>query len=712
MQNISVVVAALAVCVGALSGNFTYIPRDVLLRFQTEQEKSIYVLEESKQADKLCSVYFRYDATNKRVPSPVSLLRFVYDETEAKERYPQTRDIAEEVARFIADHAEVDTERRLFFVSFADEASPVQAVPKGIAEVSVVRSEESNIDYLYKKEKEHGSIFDRFLAVEECKREDKKKTPRIKNLPAKRKEAALLLSFLAAKGFQLELKAPLSMHWEEGNNLGLKFPYGVSLFVSEESSWCLDLFDLTETMIKKLAVSSFDIAKMKLKNTHIEELFLVDEAAVEFFYDSMERSEFYVEKVSFGNRLNPKSEKFLKLIKLVHEGETTAPRKIKTLVFGKGSFFGFLQKTRRITKRKIHVEELAVTQGGKDIGPETETRIVVSKKIGITGNARVLLFIELGPELSHFNIDEVQTQCLSPEIPISRINIQLTKNKIIVRENLYGVRFLKKNITATEMYFFPKNKTDAFNSTEITLVSGEMEGICFRRKGFSVLLGITNEKINVGNMAVIDIASFSDQEKEEAKKKEFAIREKLYMKNTGIFFLECLGNTVFIPVIKIEVDCWKEHWGRFEETTDIHIETNILVRNISPEIEGAVEIKQVIGEMVAQKKVVVDNKLGYPKLAFEEYSKHGEQSEAEEQPSTEYQILEEFKEYCKYEEQRESEKSSEQPSIGSQASDEMLKEFHNLLQKSSDMDKHEGRDHSHDEKVLGIVMNVFSEDRS
>ncbi|OIR56243.1 MAG: uncharacterized protein A8A55_3011 [Amphiamblys sp. WSBS2006] len=402
----------------------------------------------------MCSVYFRCDARDNCAPSPVSLLRFVYDETEARKRYPNAEDIAEEVAGFIADHVTVDTERKLFFVSFASAVSSVQAVPKGIAEVSVVGPEESNIDYLYKKEKEHGSIFGRFLVVEECKREDKKKPPRIKNIPAKRKEAALLLSFLAAKGFQLELKAPLSMYWEEGNNLGLKLPYGVSLFVSEESSCCLKTFDLTETRIKKLAVSSFDIAKMKLKNTHIEELFLVDEAAMEFFYDSIENTEFYVEKISLGNKLNPKSEKFLKLIERVHGGETTTPRKIKALFLNKNSFFGFLEETKRIPQRKIHVEELAVTQTGKDIGPETETRIVVSKKIGIRGNPRVLLFIELGPELSHFNIDEVQRRCLSPEIPISRINIQLTESKIIVRENLYVLQFLKKNITATEVGFF------------------------------------------------------------------------------------------------------------------------------------------------------------------------------------------------------------------------------------------------------------------
>ncbi|OIR56604.1 MAG: uncharacterized protein A8A55_2649 [Amphiamblys sp. WSBS2006] len=206
------------------------------------------------------------------------------------------------------------------------------------------------------------------------------------------------------------------MHGEEGNRLGLKLPYGASLFVREENSCYLELFDLIETRIKRLAVSSFDITQMNLKNTHVEELVLVDEEALEFFYNSTENSEFYVEKVSFGNKLNPKSETFLRLIERVHEGETAAPRKIKNLVLGRNSFFGFLEKTRRISQRKIHVEEVVVTQNGKGTGPETSTRIVVSKKISITGNARVLLFIELGPELNHLDIDELQRQCRSPRI--------------------------------------------------------------------------------------------------------------------------------------------------------------------------------------------------------------------------------------------------------------------------------------------------------
>ncbi|OIR55680.1 MAG: uncharacterized protein A8A55_3574, partial [Amphiamblys sp. WSBS2006] len=149
-------------------------------------------------------------------------------------------------------------------------------------------------------------------------------------------------------------------------------------------------------------------------------------------------------------------------------------------------------------------------------------------------------------------------------------------------------------------------------STKITLAVGEMESICFKNKGLSVLSSITNEKIKVRNMAVMDIMSFFEQEKEEANKKEFVIRERLHMRNTGIFFLECLRNTVFIPVVEIEVDRCTNNWGGFGKTAGVHIKTNALVGSISP------GIKQTIGEMITQKETVVDNKFGYQKLVFEE----------------------------------------------------------------------------------------------
>ncbi|OIR56178.1 MAG: uncharacterized protein A8A55_3076 [Amphiamblys sp. WSBS2006] len=88
--------------------------------------------------------------------------------------------------------------------------------------------------------------------------------------------------------------------------------------------------------------------------------------------------------------------------------------------------------------------------------------------------------------------------------------------------------------------------------------------------------------------------------------------------------MECLGNTVFVPVIEIEANCWKEHWGGFDETFGIYIKTNALVENISP------KTKQMIGEMIAQKETVVKTKNGYQKLVFEEDLKHGEQGESEE----------------------------------------------------------------------------------
>ncbi|OIR56468.1 MAG: uncharacterized protein A8A55_2784 [Amphiamblys sp. WSBS2006] len=274
---------------------------------------------------------------------------------------------------------------------------------------------------------------------------------------------------------------------------------------------------------------------MNLKNTHIEELVLVDEAALEVFYDSIENTEFYVENLSFGSRLNTQNEKFLKLIKRVHEGETAAPKKIKTLALNRNSFFDFLEEARSIPKRKIHVEDLVVTQTGKDTGPETNTKIVVSKKIGIVGNICVLLFIELGPELSHLNIDEIQRQCRSPWIDIPRISIRLTENKIIMKENPYGVQFLKKNIAAAEVSFFAKNKANISNGTRMTLAVGKMESIVFGGKGFSVLSSITNEKIDARHMAVMDIVSFFDQKRRSKEERIRDKREAVHEKHGNLF---------------------------------------------------------------------------------------------------------------------------------------------------------------------------------
>ncbi|OIR55967.1 MAG: uncharacterized protein A8A55_3286, partial [Amphiamblys sp. WSBS2006] len=204
-----------------------------------------------------------------------------------------------------------------------------------------------------------------------------------------------------------------------------------------------------------MIVSSFDIAKMNLKNTTIEELFLTDEAAIEFLYSSAGRSEPCVEKFSFGGKSTPNSESFLNLFERVQGGESVAVRKIKRVIFGKSSFFDFLEEANRTGQKEIHLEELIVAQNGRESGPETgtstSTKIVVSKSINIRGNPCVLRFIELGPEISHIDIASIQRQCRSPGIDIQRINIVLEENKIIIRGNQYGLRFLKKNITATDV---------------------------------------------------------------------------------------------------------------------------------------------------------------------------------------------------------------------------------------------------------------------
>ncbi|OIR56537.1 MAG: uncharacterized protein A8A55_2719 [Amphiamblys sp. WSBS2006] len=202
MQIFSVLLAAISVCVYTLDSDFAYVSENVLLKFPEEQEREIYVLREETSPNRLCSVLFMPVSRDKTAPSSVSLLRFLYDEAEARTRCQEAGDIAREVSSFLAEHAAVDartgtvwvvsqntqavfqlTEQKMFFVSFQNGELSVQAVPEGIAEVSVPRIKESGIDYLYKKEKEHGNIFDNFLIAEECKRE-KKKNPQ---LPGKKK---------------------------------------------------------------------------------------------------------------------------------------------------------------------------------------------------------------------------------------------------------------------------------------------------------------------------------------------------------------------------------------------------------------------------------------------------------------------------------------------------------------------------------------------
>ncbi|OIR55622.1 MAG: uncharacterized protein A8A55_3632, partial [Amphiamblys sp. WSBS2006] len=126
--------------------------------------------------------------------------------------------------------------------------------------------------------------------------------------------------------------------------------------------------------------------------------------------------------------------------------------------------------------------------------------------------------------------------------------------------------------TAADVSFFAEKGKQALGSTKITLVSGEMERIVFGEKGLSVLPIITNEKIDVRHMEVMDITFFFDREKKEIKKKVFVIRERLHMRNTGIFFMELLGKTVFIPVIEIEVDRFTKNWGGLGKTVGYYMQ--------------------------------------------------------------------------------------------------------------------------------------------
>ncbi|OIR55589.1 MAG: uncharacterized protein A8A55_3665, partial [Amphiamblys sp. WSBS2006] len=106
MQIFFVLVAALSLRASTFDrSDFAYVPENILPRFQTEKERDVYILSEEISPNRLSSVLFTPFTRDKTVPSPVSPLRFAYDETEAKKHCQEARDIAGEVARFLAEHA-------------------------------------------------------------------------------------------------------------------------------------------------------------------------------------------------------------------------------------------------------------------------------------------------------------------------------------------------------------------------------------------------------------------------------------------------------------------------------------------------------------------------------------------------------------------------------------------------------------------------------
>ncbi|OIR56125.1 MAG: uncharacterized protein A8A55_3129, partial [Amphiamblys sp. WSBS2006] len=444
------------------------------------------------------------------------------------------------------------------------------AVPKDIAELSILKQDEKSFEYRfrrenivdyyrYKKGKEHGSHFDNLLIVDDTlEHGDKKNPPRIKNFPTERKEAVLLLSFLAEKELVLELGEIQDTHPEEENKWGLELPYGVNLFVNEESSCYLELFDLTNTRIKKLCVSSFDIAEVNLKNTHIEELFLVDEAAMEFFYNSMEKTTLKVDQFSFGFESYREDKTISRTLRWIYEQKKPTPRKIKCLSLKKDNLFGLLEEAKRINQREIHVEELSIknykrlTEAQKKVAAQPETKIFVNKRLELRGNVFVLLYIELSPELKHLKIDGMKEN-KRRYFNDDDTYMVLTKSKTIIKNFWYPINTLKRNITATELVFFSYNFSG--RRTGITLAK-EMESICL--EGSMVFLShIANDKIDVRRMEIADILgrpSYPEEDEEMMlKRKEFVIRERLYMRNAGIFFMLFLAKATFIPTIEIEM---------------------------------------------------------------------------------------------------------------------------------------------------------------
>ncbi|OIR56976.1 MAG: uncharacterized protein A8A55_2273 [Amphiamblys sp. WSBS2006] len=67
MQSFSVLLTSASVCVYALDSDFVYVSEKVLPRFQTEQERDVYILDEETSPNRLCSVLFMPVAKRKTV---------------------------------------------------------------------------------------------------------------------------------------------------------------------------------------------------------------------------------------------------------------------------------------------------------------------------------------------------------------------------------------------------------------------------------------------------------------------------------------------------------------------------------------------------------------------------------------------------------------------------------------------------------------------
>ncbi|OIR58455.1 MAG: uncharacterized protein A8A55_0769 [Amphiamblys sp. WSBS2006] len=628
---------------------FAHVSESVLPRLNPAKEHEIYLLKKAEQPQLLSSIYFASTTEH------TSVFRFVYDEKEARRFYPNTEDkhIVEKTTSFIASHTAVDaetntvrivsqnkeevfqlSEKRLFLVSFSHGQPSIQVVPNGVAEVSVGERTKTSTFYRYRKEGEHEGLLDNLLVAEECSEEKHKVIERV---PGKTKDADLLLSFLAAKEFQINLREELDRECR------LRIPYGVCLLFSEKSSGCLmKTFCLENTRIKRITAAAFDITKtsFRLQRTRIEELFLSDIVAIRFFYESIEKTqELDIEKLSFGGFFCQKDrnasdidrllqQKDKNILKIIGWGCKRNPKKtspkIKKLLLEKTNFFCFLEEAAKTGEREIHVEELSVAQRGEASAPETDTKIFVSKKLKIEGNIRVLLSIVLGPELNHLDFREVQRQCGWSRTKTPEINISLTKNKIFINETLYACKLLAKDITAATVGVFAGNGEDTLAGKRIKLGAEGLECICLRKGGLHFLLSIENEEIRARNMEVVNTKRtlFSEKEQEEVKKKKFVIGQRLYMRNSGVLFLLFLGEKNYIPEIEIEFDSYLQDWRCLRKGLgkrslgENYVETNFfLMVYAGPNMGG---IENLIEKIIRQKRIVLGTVSGHPTLVFDQ----------------------------------------------------------------------------------------------
>ncbi|OIR58891.1 MAG: uncharacterized protein A8A55_0325 [Amphiamblys sp. WSBS2006] len=619
---------------------FAYVPKEVLPRLQTE-EQEFYVFKEQTQPKKLSSVYFASTTQPRNPQTPVSLLRFVYDETEAGRfgyltKKSAARCAKETAAWFIAECVSVDVRRKCvtvksaaesaafpqskqktFFISFGKDVS-VQIVPDNIAGFFTQEKKHQATPCVHVRHEPYRDLFDNFVASDIPKSTHQTKT--ISVLPTKRKNLLPFLSFLVKN--KIQLRAEHEIEVSDGDTRKTRIPEGLSLFLGSTYKSFLSCFSLENTRLACLAVSSIDFAQISLRNTHIEELFFHDSPAIETFYRLRNcLGETRIDTFSFKTE-GSSDEKVAKTIRWVYARDPeNAPQKIKQLVL-KNNVSDFLEEAWRNRLGRIHVEDLFLCQDEYTPLPDTG-RVFVSRKLVLRGSVFLFFAVELGPDLDHLKIHELRERCLffffEEQTQPKTISVQLEVDRVCIEETMFLVSFLNRKTTAARLELCTPRPEDPCQKGRIDV--GRLELLVLKHRGINILPNITNKEIIVDRLEVTTHMYSAPDTEEEIKTKRFVIRKELHMTNNGVFFMKFLGRNTFIPKIRISFDACIERRHRnleiaLNQLVAVCQENSILVRTnllVSPCLD---HMENRINGIIVQRNIFVKDSSRYKKLVF------------------------------------------------------------------------------------------------